>query len=168
MVLSLKWLGRARRYLRTRQVEVPTSGLMAGLGKVASDGTAFGCAQRTRLDWTVLVCAQRAPFCTVPSYGRVARSFPLGKRKPGLGPAPPWATQPPLPWRLNGCRPLGGGRGAVKAPWSVAVPARRVLQSPWGGNLKNRLTGSVSPGVVSGPPRGFLLAGSTACRCRRG
>ena len=38
MVLSLKWLGRARRYLRTRQVEVPTSGLMAGLGKVASTG----------------------------------------------------------------------------------------------------------------------------------
>jgi len=41
------------------------------------------------------------------------------------------------------------GRGEVKAPRSLAVPARIVLQTPSGSSLRNRLTGSVSPASVA-------------------
>jgi hypothetical protein len=41
------------------------------------------------------------------------------------------------------------GLGDVKAPRSLAVPARNVLQTPSGSNFKNRLIGSTLPHAVS-------------------
>ena len=40
------------------------------------------------------------------------------------------------------------GLGEVNAPRAPSVPARSVFESPSGGNLKNRLIGSTSPGLV--------------------